>query len=733
MASAINGESIYNAAASCSHLFEQYVQTFGPTTGKLDLAEDLQGQFNLWAAYIGAITTTKSSLDARLVGQDGLKSMILELLIMIRDNLKHELDTKLDSVATLAESIDGIPESLPLLLGLRAVHVAVRRLHALGRLIQRSMAKECQERQFFDSQHQDDSRCFKDFVKIKFPNATQGLISQLSQSICIRKRSIFYQQQNGMNSVIGREYSLSRPQSKEHITRASENVEMEVPANHHTTSTSEDIFISEAAGFHINVQELHSSLEKSKATHFHSNENPSIREIQNEEFSYPNMPIAAKDELNAMCPICSKSLEVVSLTRRMWNVHIDQDIEPYVCISEECKQPPRFFAHIQDWETHMHIKHGVDWARNIHAITWCCEMDHSEENVDKKIFDDKSDFIHHLSTAHGKNLTKPQILAKSRRSRKFQPRGAFTCPLCNCCPKEIASRLAEEPYSLLSEHISRHLKALAFASLFDLTYEHQKPSSSRGRQITGGQDRADGPTTTHLTSEEPFANIQPTIVEEPRRPSDDQMLPESPEPESPVISPRVHSKPLEISERFAVVSSNNTVSQQEQSPEKIYEQMMETIGSRGPTTKRLAWRLISWLTCSMRPMTVLELQHALAVEAGDNSLLKNNIPKIEDMVSACGGYLTITTDMNTLQFTNEALGKWLEKTWYARFPNAHDYITDICVTYLGFDTFETGFSDSDNAFEKRLRSYALYHYAAQKWGWHARVSSTKENPSIRFR
>lgn len=89
MASAINGESIYNAAASCSHLFEQYVQTFGPTTGKLDLAEDLQGQFNLWAAYIGAITTTKSSLDARLVGQDGLKSMILELLIMIRDNLKH--------------------------------------------------------------------------------------------------------------------------------------------------------------------------------------------------------------------------------------------------------------------------------------------------------------------------------------------------------------------------------------------------------------------------------------------------------------------------------------------------------------------------------------------------------------------------------------------------------------------------------------------------------------------
>lgn len=221
-------------------------------------------------------------------------------------------------MATLAESIDGIPESLPLLLGLRAVDVAVRRLHALGRSIQRSMAKECQERQFFDSQHQDDSRCFKDFVKIKFPNATQGLISQLSQSICIRKRSIFYLQQNGMNSAIRRGHILSRPQSKEHIARASENIEMEVPADPHTTSTSEDIFISEAAVYDINVQELHSSLKMSNDTHFYSNEEPSVRESQNEEFTYPNIPIATKDELNTVCPICSKSLEVSSLTRRMW-------------------------------------------------------------------------------------------------------------------------------------------------------------------------------------------------------------------------------------------------------------------------------------------------------------------------------------------------------------------------------------------------------------------------------
>ncbi|KAH8730688.1 ankyrin repeat-containing domain protein, partial [Phaeosphaeriaceae sp. PMI808] len=47
-------------------------------------------------------------------------------------------------------------------------------------------------------------------------------------------------------------------------------------------------------------------------------------------------------------------------------------------------------------------------------------------------------------------------------------------------------------------------------------------------------------------------------------------------------------------------------------------------------------------------------------------------------------------------------------------------ITATCVTYLSFDTFETGFCSTDDEFEERLRLNFLYDYAAHNWGHHGR-------------
>jgi hypothetical protein len=46
----------------------------------------------------------------------------------------------------------------------------------------------------------------------------------------------------------------------------------------------------------------------------------------------------------------------------------------------------------------------------------------------------------------------------------------------------------------------------------------------------------------------------------------------------------------------------------------------------------------------------------------------------------------------------------------------------ICVTYLEFDTFETGFCQTDDEFGARLQSNILYVYAARNWGHHARAA-----------
>ncbi|RYP15274.1 hypothetical protein DL765_005798 [Monosporascus sp. GIB2] len=68
--------------------------------------------------------------------------------------------------------------------------------------------------------------------------------------------------------------------------------------------------------------------------------------------------------------------------------------------------------------------------------------------------------------------------------------------------------------------------------------------------------------------------------------------------------------------------------------------------------------------------------------------------------------------------------QYFKRTQTKLFPDAHFDITRICVTYLSFQSFESGFAQTDVAFEERLESNPFYDYASHNWGHHARLAST---------
>ena len=128
--------------------------------------------------------------------------------------------------------------------------------------------------------------------------------------------------------------------------------------------------------------------------------------------------------------------------------------------------------------------------------------------------------------------------------------------------------------------------------------------------------------------------------------------------------------------------------------------------------KELAEQVLSWITCAKRPLTTSELQHALAVEVGEPELDTNNIPDIEDMVSVCAGLVTIDEESGIIRLVHYTTQEYFERTQKEWFLNAEAEITTICVTYLSFGVFETGFCQTDDKFKERLRSNPLYDYAA---------------------
>lgn len=159
--------------------------------------------------------------------------------------------------------------------------------------------------------------------------------------------------------------------------------------------------------------------------------------------------------------------------------------------------------------------------------------------------------------------------------------------------------------------------------------------------------------------------------------------------------------------------------------ENAYAQAMDRINSQMPGFQMLGRKVLVWITCSKRQLTIAELQHALAVETGSTELDPDNLPEAEDMVSACAGLVTVDKESDIIRLVHYTAQEYFERTQKDWFPDAEADITETCVTYLSFSVFESGCCPNYDEFEARLQSNPLYDYAASNWGRHARTDLGK--------
>jgi ankyrin repeat protein len=159
--------------------------------------------------------------------------------------------------------------------------------------------------------------------------------------------------------------------------------------------------------------------------------------------------------------------------------------------------------------------------------------------------------------------------------------------------------------------------------------------------------------------------------------------------------------------------------------DRVYKEAMDRIEGQFADSEELAKQVLSWITCAKRPLTILELRHALAVEIGEPSIDEDNFPDLEDMVSVCAGLVTVDETSNIIRLVHYTTQEYFERTQKDWFPNAETDIAKACITYLSFDVFKSGFCPTDEKFEARLQLNPLYNYAARNWGHHARAASTE--------
>jgi len=86
-----------------------------------------------------------------------------------------------------------------------------------------------------------------------------------------------------------------------------------------------------------------------------------------------------------------------------------------------------------------------------------------------------------------------------------------------------------------------------------------------------------------------------------------------------------------------------------------YAEAMTRIQEQDPEDKKLAEKVLSWISYAFRPLSIAELQHALAVEIGHNKMDLGALPNAEILISVCVGLIVLDKESNVVR---------LVRMWY---------------------------------------------------------------------
>ncbi|KAK0430760.1 hypothetical protein EV421DRAFT_1669507, partial [Armillaria borealis] len=121
-----------------------------------------------------------------------------------------------------------------------------------------------------------------------------------------------------------------------------------------------------------------------------------------------------------------------------------------------------------------------------------------------------------------------------------------------------------------------------------------------------------------------------------------------------------------------------------------YDKTLERINSQGKYDRELAYRIFGWIAFTRRPLTVLELQHALAVEPGTTTLDPDNLCSEDLLGSVCGGLIIITDQMGwsrdpIVRFVHYTTQEFFISQQNNLFPQFQKTIMHTCLTYMSLD------------------------------------------------
>lgn len=157
-----------------------------------------------------------------------------------------------------------------------------------------------------------------------------------------------------------------------------------------------------------------------------------------------------------------------------------------------------------------------------------------------------------------------------------------------------------------------------------------------------------------------------------------------------------------------------------------YSSIRNRIDRQAPGRRRLAIRVLYWMTYARRELLIDELQEAVAIEPGKHHIDPEEIVKRDQLVSVCAGLVIVDRQSNIVRLVHKTAQEYLYTVREEWLPNGHEALLTCCLAYLSMDNVQEANLRHD-AVKGVVTRHKLLIYAASNWGHHS--SKTRSQSS----
>lgn len=157
---------------------------------------------------------------------------------------------------------------------------------------------------------------------------------------------------------------------------------------------------------------------------------------------------------------------------------------------------------------------------------------------------------------------------------------------------------------------------------------------------------------------------------------------------------------------------------------EVYSDCLGRIRSQSSEDATLANRTLYWIVHAVRPLTVREMQCALAIRPGDLTLDEDGEPDKDLLISVCAGIVVIEKSTETITLVHYTAQDFLLNNPGQLLEEWQLDLAQTCIRHLLFSEFDSGPDTNDTDLEDKLVTYPLLRYAARYWSTHIHRCTT---------